>query len=332
MLLHAILLLLSPLSAADDPSGTFWMPPQVSTTAHQVDWVFYFVFWVSLFFFLLIATLLVIFVIKYRAREGGPEEESPSHNTALEIVWSVIPIIIVTFIFYFGFTGYMDLGVPPKNAYEVQVTGQKWNWLFTYPNGHVSEDLHVPVDRPVQLVMTSEDVIHSLFIPAFRVKMDAVPGRYSKLWFTATKPGKYEALCAEYCGTKHSDMSAWVVVHPAPEFDHWLIEASNFLDKLPPAEAGKKLYQLRGCAQCHSTDGTASVGPSFYRIFGMERPLESGARVTVDENYLRESIVDPQAKVTQGFQPVMPTFRGKLSDRELTVIIDFIKSLKNQGE
>ncbi|KXK31692.1 MAG: Cytochrome c oxidase subunit 2 precursor [Candidatus Hinthialibacteria bacterium OLB16] len=191
------------LNQADE---TFWLPAQRSTYAGEVDALFYFILWLSVFFFSLIVGLMVYFVWKYRAREGHTSQPSPIHNTTLEVVWTIIPVLIVIVIFYMGFTGFMNIANPPQNAYEINVTGMKWKWLFTYPNGYVDEKLHVPVNRPIRLVMTSEDVIHSLYIPAFRMKMDVVPGRYHKIWFNANKEGEYDVYCAEYCGTSHSDM------------------------------------------------------------------------------------------------------------------------------
>ncbi|MCX7895356.1 MAG: cytochrome c oxidase subunit II, partial [Thermoanaerobaculum sp.] len=179
----------------------FMLPVQASSVAPAVDALFKFIFWVSAFFFLLIVGLMLFFVVRFRRRPGYQKPtEAPSHNTFLEITWSVIPLVLVMIMGFWGFKVFLDLNTPPANAYEVQVTGQKWKWLFTYPNGHVDETLHVPVDQPVRLVMTSEDVIHSFFVPAFRVKRDVVPGRYTKLWFRATKVGTYPVFCAEYCG------------------------------------------------------------------------------------------------------------------------------------
>jgi cytochrome c oxidase subunit 2 len=207
------------------------------------------------------------------------------------------------------------------------VTGQKWQWFFTYPNGYVTGELHVPVDRPVELTMTSEDVIHSLWIPAFRVKKDVVPGRYNKAWFEATEPGEYPLLCTEYCGTGHSDMLTRVTVHRPGEFETWLREAADLLGTLPPAEAGLKLYETKGCKQCHSLDGSAGVGPSFKNLFGSERHLADGGQVVADENYVRHSILEPMSQVSLGFDPVMPTYAGKLKDQEITMLIAYLKSI-----
>ncbi|MBI2840050.1 MAG: cytochrome c oxidase subunit II [Acidobacteria bacterium] len=316
------------MAAAGETGGSFWMPPEISTSAAGVDWIFYFIFWISLFFFLLIVGLMTYFVVRYRRPKGVEAEGAPSHNMVLEVTWSVIPLILVIVIFYLGFKGFMDLFTSPQNAYEVLVTGQKWKWLFQYPNGYVDENLHVPVDVPVRLVMSSEDVIHSLYIPAFRVKRDVVPGRYTKAWFQATQAGDYQIFCAEYCGKSHSDMLAKVVVEKPGDFEKWLEKASNFLDTMPPAEAGARLYKTRGCAQCHSIDGTSGIGPTFKGVFGETVVMVGGAKVAVDENYLRESINEPQVRVVAGYQPVMPTFKGRLKDKEITAIIEYIKSLE----
>jgi len=307
--------------------GSFWMPPADSTSAAGVDRLFYFIFWLSVFFFILIVSLMVLFVFKYRAREGRGPQKSPSHHTALEVTWTVIPLILVLFIFYYGFKSYLDLYTPPANAYEINVTGQKWSWLFTYPNGHVDQNLHVPVNQPVRLVMTSEDVIHSLYIPNFRLKLDVVPGRYSKIWFEATNPGEYNIFCAEYCGTGHSDMHALCVVHPTGEFEKWLEDASDIFKDRSLSEVGEYLYKSRGCAQCHSIDGTAGTGPSFKGVFGHEVQFRDGSSGIADENYIRESILNPGAKVVSGYQNVMPTFQGKLADKEITAVIEYLKTL-----
>jgi cytochrome c oxidase subunit 2 len=306
------------------------MPGRASSFAADVDWVFNFILWISIFFFVLITALMLFFVIRYRRRRGREPGKSASHNTALEITWSVIPVLLIVLIFWFGFTVFIDMATPPENSYEVLVTGQRWKWLFTYPNGYVDENLHVPLDTNVRLVMSSEDVIHSFFVPEFRVKRDVVPGRYSKAWFRATQAGQFDIYCAEYCGTSHSDMLATVIVHEPGGFEKWLEDASNFLDKLSPAEAGARLYQSRGCQGCHSVDGTANIGPTFKEIFGDDHALADGSSVTVDEDYIRESILEPQAKIVAGYQPVMPTYQGKLSDREITAIIEYIKTLNEE--
>ena len=324
---HLIRMLGATFAAAPDPEdGSFWMPPQVSTVAHNVDWLFNFILAISVFFFVLIVAVMVVFVIRYRRREGVGAEASPSHNLPLEMTWTGIPVVIVIVIFFFGFKGYLDMATPPANAYEILVEGQKWKWSFSYPNGYIDENLHVPVNRPIQLVMSSQDVIHSLYVPAFRVKRDVVPGRYAKVWFEATEPGEYDLFCAEYCGTGHSDMLAHVIVHPPGEFEAWLEKASNFLETMSPVDAGRKLFQVRGCAQCHSMDGSAKTGPTLLDVFGSQVKLSNGTTVTVDENYIRESILEPAAQVVAGFEPVMPTFQGRLKDAEIMAIIEYLKA------
>lgn len=313
------------LAASDHP---FYMPPQASTFAARIDGIFDFVLWVSIFFFVLIMVLMVMFVVRYRVKNPADMGAPIYHNMPLEITWTVVPILMVIVMFWLGFKGYMDMATPPANAYEVQVVGQKWKWLFTYPNGFVSDSLHVPVNRPVSLVMTSTDVMHSMYIPAFRTKQDVFPGRYSKLWFDATDAGTYPVYCAEYCGTNHSAMLTATVVHAPGEFEQWLELASNWIDTMPPEEAGKKLYAQRGCEQCHTTDGSVRIGPSFLGVFGKTRTFQDGSSVVADENYLRNSLLEPQSQVVAGFEGVMPTFQGRLKEAEINAIIAYIKSLQ----
>jgi len=317
---------------ASTAAGGVWMPVDASAGAPAVDRLFYFILGVSALFFALIVGLMIVFVVRFRRRGVGEAEPSPTHNTWLEVTWSGIPLLLVIAIFAWGFKVYLDMNTPPANAYEVQVTGQKWKWLFTYPNGHVDENLHVPVDRPVKLVMTSEDVIHSFFVPAFRVKRDVVPGRYATLWFEATRVGEFQALCAEYCGTSHSDMLAQVVVHPPGGFERWLAEAADLTARMPPAEAGERLFRTRGCAQCHAMDGSVKIGPSLVGVVGRRVALRDGSTVVADENYVRESILEPQAKIAAGFEPVMPTFKGRLKDQEITALIAYLKAAGGEAD
>jgi cytochrome c oxidase subunit 2 len=305
---------------------SFWMPENASSYGGDVDWLFYFIYGICVVMLALITVLMVVFVWRYRHRPGH-EAARGSHNTALELTWTILPTIVVAAIFYFGFMGYLNMNTPPRNLYEINVTAYKWGWGFQYPNGHVDQNLHVPLDRPVGLVLTSQDVIHSLYIPAFRIKKDCVPGRYNKMWFRARKEGEFHLLCAEYCGTKHSEMYAKVVVHDASRFEAWLAEAANWAAKLPPAEAGKKLYTVRGCAQCHSVDGTGGIGPSFKNIYGETQKLRDGSSIMVDEDYIRNSLMTPGMHVVAGFENVMPTYKGRLKDVEITALIEYVKSL-----
>lgn len=305
-----------------------WMPDEASSYSGSIDALFYFIFWLCVVLFALIFCWMVLFVVRYRKRDGYvANKPSPHHSTALELTWTIIPTIVVLGIFYAGFTLLLDMSTPPKNAYEIQVVSKKWRWNFVYPNGHVDDNLHVPVDRPVRLVLQSDDVIHSLFIPAFRIKKDAVPGRFTKTWFTATSKGEFNLFCAEYCGQKHSVMKAMVVVHDDAEFNGWLADAANILKKLPPAVAGKKLFNQRGCAQCHTVDGARSTGPTLKDIFGKEEILVGGGKILVDEDYIRESILEPGKKIVGSFGNLMPTYKGQLSDSQITALIIYFKSI-----
>jgi cytochrome c oxidase subunit 2 len=337
--------------------GSFWLPEPGSTAAEQVDLLFKLILGISIFFFALIVLLMIMFVARYHRREGRQAEKTATHSTPLELTWSIIPLILVIVIFYVGFQGFITMATPPQDAYKISVEGQKWSWLFTYPNGHVDSELHVPANTDVELVLTSLDVIHSFYIPAFRLKRDAVPGRYSKMWFNALHPGEYPVFCAEYCGTGHSDMTTLCVVHPADEFDDWLANADplkkltdeqyreyladpvTFIASNPdvdgldtPTAMGQKLYLKKGCAQCHSVDGSAGTGPTFLGLFGSSRPLQDGSAVVADENYVRESILNPNAKVVAGFESVMPTYQGRLKDREITALIAYLESLAGEGK
>lgn len=309
--------------------GTLVFPIQGSDSAAAVDWLFYAITAISTVFFVVIVAVMTYFVLRYRRRPGHEVEPSPSHNTPLEIAWSVIPGFILLGIFAAGFLIYLDMRRIPDGAYEVKVTARKWSWAFQYPNGLVIEDLHVPTGRPVKLLMSSQDVIHSLFVPAFRVKQDLVPGRYSELWFRATTPGSYRLYCAEYCGQQHSTMDADVVVHESAEFDTWLRTEADKTNNLPPAELGALLYKRQGCVQCHAVDENVQgkAGPSFAKTFGTQQKLASGETVTIDENYIRRSILEPLAQIRAGFQPVMPTYQGRLRDNEIDALIAYIKSL-----
>lgn len=336
--------------------GSLFYPEANSTVAGTVDNLFDLIFWISAFFFVLIVAVMAWFVLKYHRRPGHTEQPSASHNNVLEITWSVIPGLILLVIFWQGFTGYMNMRVAPDDALEIQVTAETWNWNFTYPNGHSEDMLHIPVDRPIKLVMTSKDVIHSLFIPAFRTKMDVVPGRYTYLWFQAERPTgegidlvghtPHNLFCAEYCGDGHSKMSKLVYVHPPGEFEAWMEKAGNLLENETPERAGEILFARNGCTQCHAVaeehlDRTMNGPPLLsggrsepLGGFGTRQQATAGRgappeTVTVDENYIRESIRAPNAKVRVGYKAVMPVFGSeRLSDEEITAIIAYIKSLK----
>jgi cytochrome c oxidase subunit II len=308
-------------------SAGFWLPDS-ATTDPVMDRVFNLTLVICSFLFLLVVGLMTLFVVRYRRRPGRGPQASPAHNTWLEAIWTAIPIVIVSVIFYQGFVAYLTMQTPPPNCYDLRVSARQWAWQFIYPNGYIDRDLHVPAGEPVRLTMGSEDVIHGLWIPALRVKQDVVPGRYTTVWFQADNVGTYDLLCTQFCGDDHSNMLSTVVVQNRKDYDAWLKDASNFLKTLPPAEGGKRLYHNRGCSQCHTIDGSAGTGPSFKGIYGKPVQLTGGASVVADDNYIRESILEPQAKIVAGYQPVMSTYKGQLSDDEITALIEFIKSLK----
>lgn len=306
----------------------FWMPQRASTVAAEVDWLFYFILYVSIFFTLLIGALLVLFAVKYRHRgEEKPAPAHAAHSTALEVTWTVIPAIIVLFIFYFGFRGYLDMAVEPANAYEVQVNAYAWGWNFTYPNGVVSPELHVPKDVPVLLLLNSQDVIHSLYLPQFRVKKDAVPGRVNRFWVQATDVGEYDLFCTEYCGTNHSKMITKAIVHDSTDFNKWLDGMSRWDDKMTPVEAGLMLARRFGCFQCHSVDGTAMTGPTWKNLYGAQRSFADGTGVLADENYVMESIKYPARRIVAGYANVMPSYLGQIKDADIMAIVAYMKSI-----
>ncbi|HEV7282917.1 MAG TPA: cytochrome c oxidase subunit II [Pirellulaceae bacterium] len=316
------------LAAAE---GSFFLPPQSSTVAPQVDYVFNLVLWISAFFFVLIVAVMIYFVVKYRHRPGHVESRTSNHNDVLEVTWSVIPALLTVVIFVEGVNSYLNMRQPPPDCYEIDVIAKKWNWTFIYPNGVVSDQLHFPVGRPVKLVMTSDDVLHSFFIPDFRVKMDVINGRYTYLWFQSDEPGEHVVYCTEYCGTKHSEMKAMATADPPEVLAAWFEKEANYVDdrELYPtlADAGAEVYRRRGCGQCHAVEADRTiVGPSFYGIYGTEE-LTTAGPVVVDENYIRESILQPGAKVRVGFKNQMPSFQGIIKDNEISALIAFLKSL-----
>src|SRR4051812_19957235 len=334
MTLHLLALLAEPALPKLAPSDSFWLPVDASVTSRNIDWVWDFMIWMSVLTALGVFVAIFHFTTKYRAKSRVANEladKSAEHNTTLEITWSVLPLFVCIALFVWGFKGFVDLRTPPKDAMELHANAQKWKWTFDYKcatGGMTDDTLHVPIDRPVRMLISSVDVLHALYIPSFRTKMDAVPGRYTDLWFQATKAGDYPIFCAEYCGTSHSDMLSHVIVHPPGDYEKWLVEQKKKLEDIPLPELGKLLYQKQGCSTCHTTDGSRLIGPTWKGMFGRTEHFTGGASAAVDENYIRESILDPQAKIVDSYPPSMPTYQGKLSDRQLTGIIEYIKSLK----
>ncbi|MBE0659625.1 MAG: cytochrome c oxidase subunit II [Bryobacteraceae bacterium] len=307
----------------------FLLPKSAASNTGDVDGLFMFISWLTVFFFFFNGGLIWYAVRKWRRRSNNDITPHITHDTKLEVIWSVIPLIVVMFIFFWGFRGYVRAWVVPNDALEIVVTGKKWVWEFEYPDGSRSlNDLHVPLNKPVKLVMHSEDVIHSFFVPAFRIKRDVIPGRYTELWFTATEPGIHQVYCTEYCGRGHSDMLARIFADTPEQYEVFLREGDEQVRKMPLKELGKLVYENKGCATCHSIDGTRGQGPSFKGIYGHELKDAAGKTHTVDANYIRDSILNPQAVVVAGYEPIMPTFQGLLREREILGMIEYIKSLQ----
>jgi len=300
-------------------------PEQASTFASPVDELYLFLVALTAFFTLLIAGLLAVFAIQYKRRS---EDERPGHIVepkALEAAWIAVPLAIVVVVFFWSAQLYVSMNRPPRNALDVYVVGKRWMWKVQHLTGQREiNELHVPVGLPIRLNLTSEDVIHSFFVPAFRVKKDAVPGRYNVAWFQATRPGKYHLFCAEYCGTKHSGMIGWVTVMEPAQFQAWLAGGASGMSL---AAGGQKLFNELACVTCHRPDSQGR-GPILDGLFGKPVKLASGETATANEEYIRESIVAPAARIVAGYQPVMPTYQGLVSEEGLLQLIAYIQTLK----
>ncbi|GFE60154.1 cytochrome c oxidase subunit II [Geobacter sp. AOG2] len=294
------------------------------TTTEAIDPVFMFIFGACLVLLLGITAAMVLFVVRYR-RSRSPEPTSQaSGNLWLEVVWIVLPTLLVLVMFFYGWSGYLALRNVPKGAMEVTATARMWSWSFTYPNGRTSAKLYVPVNKPVKVELVSRDVIHGFYLPAFRVKRDVVPGMKNYAWFVATKPGSYDLFCSQYCGTGHSAMITTVEALPEAEFGAWLEQRTG-----KEEHAGHELLEKHGCLGCHTLDGKPGVGPTFKGLWGRsETVLNNGSErhITVDEAYLRRSLLEPNADVVKGFQPIMPPFAGVLKEEEIKAIIDYLRT------
>jgi len=299
-------------------------PEAASTIATRVDALYFFLLGVAAFFSLLIAGLIIYFAIKYRRRSSREIGQRLPTHYALEITWTVIPFIITMVLFVWASRVYVDMVHPPIETLNIYVVAKQWMWKFQHLDGQREiNELHLPVGRDVKLIATSEDVIHDFFVPAFRVKVDVVPGRYVTIWFHPTKAGRYRLFCAEYCGTKHSGMIGEVVVLDPPEFQAWL---SGGATQQTLSEAGQQLFSDLACNTCHRPD-LKGRGPVLENLFGSTVTLQSGEKVTADEAYIRESILNPAAKITAGYQPIMPTFQGQVSEEQLLALVEYVKSL-----
>ncbi len=321
-----------------------FLPPQASEHARQVDHLHYFVIITTMIAAFGVFLTALVFLVKYRRR--SPHDATPRVRPRWfhELFFIGVPLTFFLVWFAIGFPLFVNLQRPPKDAMDVYVQGKKWMWKFAYPDGPSAIDtLRVPAGRPVRLLITSRDVIHSFFVPALRVKQDALPGRYTQTWFAADRPGRYEIFCAEYCGVGHSSMLGEVIVMRAAEFDDWMTQQKQGLARaqdVSPApgepvrpssslvEEGQRVAADKGCLKCHSVDGTSHIGPTWLEVYGRTERLSDGRTAIADEGYLTKSMMDPGADVVAGYQNVMPTYQGKLSPPEAAAIIEYMKSLR----
>ena len=329
-----------------------FMPPAATKIAESVDSLYGFLLICSLISFIILMGGLAYFVSKYRRKTANDQTAYITHNMTLEFLWSFIPFVIFMICFGWGAKVYLDMRAIPKDALEVHVMAKKWSWEFTYKNGRtITADVDdqgkailatmvVPVNKPVRLIMTSTKVnpddkkdravLHSFFVPAFRVKQDIVPGRYTQLSFTPTKKGTFYVFCTEYCGTGHSNMLGAVKVVDETVFNDWVIGDESAGPKvLSMADKGKEIYKTRACIGCHSLDGSKMTGPTWKGLYGSSKSFSDGSSTTADDNYLRESVMNSNAKVVKGYAPnQMPSYQGQLTDEDVTAVIEFIKSVK----
>jgi len=295
-----------------------------------VENVFLYIAAIAVFLLILITFLMVYFVIRYR-RNRNPKPEDIEGNLWLEITWTIVPTILVMTMFYYGYTGFSTLKKIPEGAMKVRVIARQWSWLFEYENGIKANELKVPAGKPINLLLTSQDVIHSFYMPAFKIKQDAVPGMVNHLWFKPTEVGTYDVLCAEYCGLQHSYMLTKVAVVPEEEFNQWYQKGTEEMAIAKKKPRGSQLFQEKGCRACHSIDGTPLVGPTVKGLFGKTVTVITDGKerqVVADETYLRRSLLEPNADVVKGFPPIMPSQKGLITDEELEEIIRYMKELK----
>jgi cytochrome c oxidase subunit 2 len=306
-------------------TGFDLFPVGASTLAGSVDALFLFLVAVSLVFTIGIAGTLVFFAVRYRRKSPDERPGEIEGSLALELTWTIIPTLITVVIFLWGTSLYFSMNRAPDDSMEVHVVAKRWMWKLQHMTGQREiNELHVPVGVPVKLIMTSEDVIHSFFVPAFRMKRDVLPGRYSMAWFQATKTGTYHLFCAEYCGTKHSGMIGDIVVQTPSDYQAWLAGGASGVSL---AAGGGKLFQELNCVTCHRADAQGR-GPNLDGLFGSEVKLQTGEKVVADEGYIRESILSPAAKIVAGYQPIMPTYQGQVSEEQVLQLIAYIQSLK----
>lgn len=321
-----------------------FLPEQGTAYARSVDHLHYFVILTTMLGAAAVGVTVIAFVVVYRRRQALQATPVVEPKVIHEALFIGVPLTLFLVWFAIGYPQYVSLQTPPKDAMDVYVQAKKWMWKFAYPGGPNSADvLRVPAGRPVRLLMTSRDVIHSFFVPGFRLKQDVLPGRYTQTWFEATEPGRHQIFCAEFCGTGHSSMLGEVVVMKPEEFDAWIadqrrgvvaaqdsapIPSENVDIRTSLVDQGRRLAAEYGCFKCHTVDGTQHIGPTWLDLYGKTERLEGGKTVLADESYLTRSMMDPRADVVAGFQPVMPTFQGRIPAPEVAAIVEFIKSLR----
>jgi cytochrome c oxidase subunit 2 len=300
-------------------------PEQASSFAMDVDVLYFFIVAVSAFFALLIAVLVIVFGIKFRRTRTNEVGARIEGNLPMELLWSAIPTVIAMVMFGWGASVFYHIRRPPDEAMHIYAVGKQWMWKFQHLEGQREiNELHIPAGRPVKITISSEDVLHSLYFPAFRTKMDAIPGRYTDLWFEAQKPGTYHIFCTEYCGTNHAGMIGNVTVLEPAAYQAWL-QGGGEGGTL--AQRGARLFNDLACNTCHLDTGQGR-GPSLKDIMGKTETLQDGSTVVVDEAYLRESILQSQAKIVKGFQPLMPTFQGLVNEESVMALVEYVKSLQ----
>ena len=304
------------------------MPVQGSTWAGKIDFVNALITWISVLCTVLIVGAMIYFGIKYRRKSDNDQTPYITHSVLLEIIWTAIPTVVVAYLFWYGFVVYKEMRNPPANPLDINLQAYKWGWNFQYPTGKQDgQTLVVPVGQPVRVIMKSQDVNHSFFIPAMRVKEDIIASQYNYLWFNPTKTGEFPIFCTEYCGDNHSKMFAKLKVVSREEYDDYVNDRTDG-PALAPEELGKKLFAEKACASCHSLDGSSLVGPTLKGIIGKTREFSDGTSTTADENYLRESILYSSKKLVKGYPNVMPSFDGLLKDEDVTALISYIKTAK----
>lgn len=377
MLSFLTALLVQRAAHATDEAGTFWMPPQASTYAADVDFTYYFIYWIDVAFFVVLMGAMIYFAIQYRQKGANDKTLDLKGSHRVELAWAILPCFLLAPMFLLGFQTYMQQVVPPADALQVQVRAQKWQWNYSYPELGIENTsvLVVPQGRPVMLTMSSSDVLHSFFVPDFRLKKDVIPGRYSVVWFQADDVfdgnsargnmpalpaeqkgllesddaglvhtaldndgdgytdglgrGEHQVFCTEYCGTDHSRMYSRIKVLPPEEFEAWVTGMTTVdLASLSPAERGERIYKRYGCAGCHSVDGSRLVGPTFQGLWGRQENIEGMGAVTVDADYISESIRVPGAKIVEGYPNQMPPYQGQLDTEQIDDVIAYLQTLQ----